>query len=59
MGQTIQNKYKCSNCGKVTEKQVHCSKRGIKFAKYSFLNNDAVNFLSIAISTILGWIILS
>jgi uncharacterized protein (TIGR00297 family) len=59
MGQTIQNKYKCSNCGKITEKQVHCSKRGIKFAKYSFLNNDAVNFLSIAISTILGWIILS
>lgn len=59
LGQTIQIKYKCISCGKVTEKQYHCRKPGEKMTNYSFLNNDAVNFLSIFLSTFLGWALLS
>ncbi|MGM0874262.1 MAG: DUF92 domain-containing protein [Bacillota bacterium] len=54
LGQTIQVKYKCMVCHKITEKQTHCRTRGLKMAKYSFLNNDAVNFLSIALTTFIG-----
>jgi len=59
LGQTIQVKYICTVCGKLTEKQYHCHNRGLKMKKFSFLNNDGVNFLSIALATILGLIILS
>lgn len=59
IGQTIQNKYSCTVCEKVTERPYHCSKRGVKTTYYSFLNNDAVNFLSIALSTYLGYLILT
>ncbi|OAS85075.1 MULTISPECIES: DUF92 domain-containing protein [Metabacillus] len=57
LGQTIQVKYKCNVCEKITEKQIHCSNSGTKLTKYSFLNNDAVNLLSIASATILGFIL--
>jgi uncharacterized protein (TIGR00297 family) len=57
LGQTLQVKYKCNVCEKITEKQVHCSIRGTKLTRYSFLNNDAVNFLSIAFATLLGFIL--
>jgi uncharacterized membrane protein len=59
LGQTIQVKYICTVCGKLTEKQNHCHNRGLKMKKFSFLNNDGVNFLSIALATMLGLIILS
>jgi uncharacterized membrane protein len=59
LGQTIQIKYKCLCCGKITEKHYHCRKQGEKITNYSFLNNDAVNFFSILFSTMLGWLILS
>lgn len=57
LGQTIQVKYKCKVCHKITEKQTHCRTHGLKIAKYSFLNNDAVNFLSIALTTFIGIIL--
>lgn len=59
LGQTIQIKYKCKICEKLTEKQNHCGERGIRNTKYSFLDNDAVNFLSIFLATFLGLITFS
>ncbi|KKI88614.1 hypothetical protein WQ54_30950 [Bacillus sp. SA1-12] len=59
LGQTFQLKYKCKVCGKITEKQYHCETSGIKQTKFSFLNNDAVNFLSIILSSLLAFILLS
>ncbi|WP_299087917.1 DUF92 domain-containing protein [uncultured Metabacillus sp.] len=56
LGQTFQLKYKCIVCEKVTEKQNHCETLGIKQTKFSFLNNDAVNFLSIILSTLMAFI---
>ncbi|WP_226667724.1 DUF92 domain-containing protein [Metabacillus litoralis] len=57
LGQTIQNKYYCPLCKKITEKQIHCFTKGEKINKYSFLNNDSVNFLSIAFTTIFAILI--
>jgi uncharacterized protein (TIGR00297 family) len=54
LGQTVQIKYKCSVCHKLTEKRVHCSKIGRKSNRYAFMNNDAVNFIAIVLTTLLA-----
>lgn len=58
LGSSLQNKYRCKVCNKVTERKVHCHCIGAKMSRYSFLNNDGVNILSIIIATI-GMLIIS
>ncbi len=58
LGQTVQLKYKCSVCHRLTENKVHCEQQGIKLHSHSFLDNDAVNLLSIALTTILAFLFL-
>ena len=58
LGQTVQVKYTCSVCYKVTEKNIHCQHQGLKTSKFSFLDNDAVNILSIVLSTSIALLIL-
>lgn len=58
LGQTIQIKYKCQVCHKVTEKDLHCHQQGLKTNTFSFLDNDAVNIISIVLSTCLSLLIL-
>ena len=59
LGSLLQVKYKCSLCGKITEKPIHCDKRAEKFSGISFIDNDAVNLLSglasAVISILLAW----
>ena len=46
LGATIQAQYCCSICEKITEKQIHCSKKKtILISGYRWLNNDVVNFI--------------
>ncbi|MCR4416846.1 MAG: DUF92 domain-containing protein [Ignavibacteria bacterium] len=52
MGATIQVIYKCSICGKLTEKKFHCSKetdyhKGIKFIDNDMVNLGSVFFISL------------
>ncbi|WP_347880527.1 DUF92 domain-containing protein [Metabacillus flavus] len=54
LGGTVQVKYECPVCGKVTEKKIHCSVKGRVVQGYSFLNNDAVNMISICIAAALS-----
>ncbi|WP_285842984.1 DUF92 domain-containing protein [Metabacillus litoralis] len=56
LGQTVQIKYKCKTCQKLTEKRIHCSKIGWKSKRYAFMNNDAVNFIAIVLTTILAFL---
>ncbi len=54
LGSLVQAKYRCTVCGKITEKQEHCGNptelsRGIKV-----INNDMVNLLSTAFSALLA-----
>lgn len=46
LGATIQVKYICQKCGKITEKKEHCGINTSYYAGVSYVNNDLVNFLS-------------
>ncbi|MFL0246061.1 DUF92 domain-containing protein [Candidatus Clostridium stratigraminis] len=47
LGATLQAKYRCEICGKITEKKVHHERSTKLVAGLRFINNDAVNFISI------------
>lgn len=53
LGATIQVKYMCTNCGLSTEKTVHCQQQTIRKSGFQFFNNDTVNFLSIALGSLI------
>ena len=53
LGAAIQVKYRCSSCGKITEKQIHHGERATQIKGLRFINNDAVNFISGVIVTVL------
>ncbi|MDQ0231982.1 DUF92 domain-containing protein [Metabacillus malikii] len=59
LGQTIQVKYKCEACGKITERKQHCRMEAKVCSRFPLLNNDAVNLISISIATIAGMVIYS
>jgi uncharacterized protein (TIGR00297 family) len=56
-GALFQEQYKCKCCSLQTEKTVHCSVRTEKISGIVWMNNDAVNFLSCFIATLMGIII--
>jgi hypothetical protein len=47
-------KYKCIVCGKITEREEHCSLPGEKYSGVSFVDNDVVNIISCAFSAVLA-----
>lgn len=54
LGSLLQVKYKCSVCGKITEREVHCEKQTKICGGYRFFDNDVVNLLSGAFSAVLA-----
>ena len=48
---------KCTVCGKITEKGIHCSKPTVKHSGFYFFDNDIVNLFSGAFSAILATVI--
>lgn len=52
LGATVQVTYTCPNCGLNTEKTNHCGQSTIYKSGFRFLNNDTVNFLSIALGSL-------
>jgi uncharacterized protein (TIGR00297 family) len=46
LGSTIQAKFECEECGKITEKETHCGKETKMVKGIKFINNDVVNCLS-------------
>lgn len=57
LGSLLQAKYKCSVCGKSVETNVHCGERAEKISGLSFIDNNAVNFLSTVVSSIVAVVI--
>jgi uncharacterized protein (TIGR00297 family) len=53
LGATVQGRYKCGVCGKITEKAIHCGQKAVIAGGFKLINNDAVNFLSTIISALL------
>ncbi len=46
LGKLIQAQYKCSECGIVTEKKIHCRQSTEQISGISWINNDWVNFFA-------------
>ena len=46
LGALLQVKYKCTACGELTEKRIHCSIPTEKESGIAFITNDAVNLFS-------------
>lgn len=46
LGAAPQVQYKCSGCGRIIDKKIHCGMETIKYRGISFINNDLVNFVS-------------
>ena len=57
MGSLIQLKYRCTTCGKVTEREEHCGNATERIGGVRFINNDTVNLLSGAVVFLLSIII--
>lgn len=54
LGALVQVKYKCGECRIMTEKSAHCGQKTARIEGIVFINNDAVNLLSILSATLLG-----
>jgi uncharacterized membrane protein len=52
IGATVQGLYDCHECGKRTERKIHCNKKTNLIKGYGFITNDIVNILSPALSTL-------
>jgi uncharacterized protein (TIGR00297 family) len=44
LGSSLQVQYKCTICGSITERKIHCNEKADLFKGKSWINNDAVNF---------------
>lgn len=47
VGATVQGRYRCSNCQKVTENKIHCNVTGRNVAGVDWIDNNVVNAVSI------------
>jgi len=58
LGASLQVIYKCSKCGKLTEKKTHCNMETNYFKGIKFIDNDVVNFTSVLFISIVYFIFL-
>ena len=54
LGSLLQIKFRCTECGKITEKHQHCGSMTKQVAGFAFFDNDVVNLLSGAFSAIVA-----
>ncbi|MBO5946028.1 MAG: DUF92 domain-containing protein [Clostridia bacterium] len=54
LGSVFQIKFRCTECGKITEKHQHCGKMTRQVAGFAFFDNDVVNLLSGAFAAIVA-----
>jgi uncharacterized protein (TIGR00297 family) len=57
LGATIQARYCCTVCTKVTEKDDHCGLPGTLTHGYRWITNDVVNFLCTASAALCSWVL--
>lgn len=57
IGSVFQVKYKCSVCGKITERAEHCDTTTERFSGMAAIDNDAVNIISSIFSAVLSAVI--
>ena len=57
LGSLVQAKYRCRVCFKITEKEQHCERYTERIAGIGFINNDAVNFISTLVASVVSMIV--
>lgn len=57
LGSLLQVKYRCTVCGAITEREMHCQVKTEKYSGLSFVDNDAVNLFSGAFAAILAFVL--
>jgi len=57
LGSLLQVKYRCSVCGKLTERREHCGEPSYRVSGVSFIDNDAVNLSSGVITALIALIV--
>ena len=55
LGATVQKINVCQQCGKITEKTVHCGQEADNYQGHSWMTNDLVNFLSSFFGGLIAW----
>ncbi len=58
LGSTLQVKFQCMSCNKITEKKIHCGKDTVRLKGISFIDNDFVNLFSVLFISVLYFIFL-
>ncbi len=53
IGATLQSQYRCTKCGKRTERVIHCGERTTLISGLTWLNNDVVNWCCAASGALL------
>lgn len=53
LGATVQARFRCPECGKITEKTLHCQRKTMLFQGSRLINNDMVNFISTLFAALL------
>ncbi|WAA11464.1 DUF92 domain-containing protein [Fervidibacillus halotolerans] len=54
LGVTVQERFRCSKCGNITESRSHCGVKTVQIQGVQGVNNHMVNFLSICFTSILS-----
>lgn len=57
LGATIQSKYRCAICGKLTESRIHCGRAAERVRGISFIDTHAVNLISTTLGAIIAYLI--
>ncbi|MBP1933500.1 DUF92 domain-containing protein [Ammoniphilus resinae] len=55
LGATVQKINICKQCGKITEKALHCGHKADFYRGYPWMTNDLVNFLSSLSGGLIAW----
>ena len=58
LGASVQLRYKCTVCGKFTERTIHCGHDAGYFKGIKWVSNDVVNLVSGLAGGLLNWIII-
>jgi uncharacterized membrane protein len=59
LGATIQARYRCPVCGKITEKKNHCGESATLINGWKGVDNDVVNFISTFFGAVIALILFS
>jgi uncharacterized protein (TIGR00297 family) len=59
LGATIQARYTCPVCGKITEQKHHCGKSATLIQGWKNVDNDVVNFISTVFGAVIALILFS